>query len=97
VNGVVVLICAFVLILDLADDGRFGKDTFLAHHPPVKSLNVASDDYGFGKADSQNELPQINFLEIPSHFAKMPTTPVVQPPPKIIGFCHLSSAGGLPL
>ena len=96
VNGVVVLIGAFVLILNLADDGRFGKDNFVAHHPPVKSLNAASDDYGFGQADSQTELPRINFLGIASQFSSLPAPSVVQPSRKIIGFCHLSSAGGLP-
>jgi hypothetical protein len=97
VNGVVVLICAFVLILDLADDGHLGQDRFAAPHPALKSLNAASDHYGFGQTDSQNQLPLTNFLGIPRQFPKMPATSLAQPSRKIIGFRHLSSAGGLPL
>ena len=96
-NGVVVLIGAFVLLLDLADDGHLGQDRFIAPHSPLQSLDAAADHYGFGQADFQNELPRTNFLGIPDQFPSLPATSVVQPRRKIIGFCHLSSAGGLPL
>jgi hypothetical protein len=92
----VILICALILILDLADDGRLGKGMFTVPHSPVKSLEVYSDNHGAAESACQDALLRANF-QFTSHQSSGQTiTPVIQPICKILFSSHLSSAGGLP-
>jgi hypothetical protein len=44
-DRLVMLIYALVLVLDLSDDGPFGRVKSVAPESPVKSLELSSDSY----------------------------------------------------
>jgi hypothetical protein len=93
---VVMFICAFVLVLDLSDDGRLGKATATVPHSPVKSLEVFFDQYGSVEPDCHNELRRVNFQCASRQSPGQPVSPVVPHTHKIIHSCNLSSSGGIP-
>jgi hypothetical protein len=92
----VVLICALVLLLDLADDGHLGKVKFVAPLPAVKSLEAASENPESGKVDCQDELLLSIFLVRSCRSQSQPSTSLVRNIRKIIISFHPQSAGGLP-
>jgi len=92
----VMLICALVLVLDLSDDGRLGKATFVVPPSPVKSLEASPDHYGSAEPVCQGEQTPANFQHAPRPSPGQPVNHVVQHTRKIIISSHLSSAGGLP-
>jgi hypothetical protein len=92
----VMLICVFVLMFDLADDGCLGKAMFVAPHSPVKSLEVSSDHYGSEAPHCHHEILRANCQPLFSTPRGQPTNPVVKQSRKIIVTSHLSGAGGLP-
>jgi hypothetical protein len=96
VKRTILVICALVLLLDLADDGHLGNVKFVAPDSPVESLKTSCECHKSGQVESLGELPRANFLGIPYRYPSQPATPVVRTNCKIIVSSLLSSAGGLP-
>ena len=90
------LICALILLADLAEDGCFGKAWLAVSPCPGKSLSQLSP-HDRGKVAPQVDLPPLKLLSI-SHALQFPVTlfEVVRGF-CIIDFCLLSSSGGIPL
>lgn len=90
----VILICVFVLMLDLSVDGHLGK--FVTPKSSVQSLETSADLSSAAEPICHHWLAvaEVQCFSPPS-FAQ-PTKPVVQHPRKTIVSAHLSSAGGLP-
>jgi hypothetical protein len=79
----VLLICTFVLLIDLAADGQLGKVRFVAPCSPVKSLNTAPDHHKLGQVESHVGIPPPNFLSAPRRPIRQTATQLVQ----TIHFC----------
>jgi hypothetical protein len=91
-----ILLCVFVLMLDLSDDGHLGKGKIVTPQSPVQSLETSADLDSTAKSGCHHELSggEVQRPALPSH--TQPIKPVVQHPRKTIVTAHLSSAGGLP-
>jgi len=92
----ILLICAFVLVLDLSDDGRLGKATSVVTPSPVKSLQASPGHDGSAGPVCQAEQTLANLQYAPCQSPGQPLTRVVQHTRKLIISSHLTSAGGLP-
>lgn len=92
-----VLLCAFILILGLSNDGQIGNGNFVAPYSPFDSLDASPDDHGPTKATSWGELttlarsPGIS----PPPFSQ-PAIPIVRRISKTLVSSHPGGAGGLP-
>jgi hypothetical protein len=90
------LLCAVVLIFDLADDGYLGKVKFVASHHAAK-FSVASPDHNSGRSDSQACLTPENPREFQPRFKGQLLSLRVVQCLKITDFCFFGSSGGIPL
>jgi hypothetical protein len=97
VKRTVLLICALVLLLDLADDGYLGKVKYVAPDSPAKSLDFSVENHKSGTVDFHPDLLAANFPGTPCQSLSQPATPVVWTAVKIIVSSLLASSGGLPL
>lgn len=93
---ILLLFCALFLMLDLADDGCFGKANFVFPHGTATS-SVTSSQPDSDKFDPQVGLPPANLLGIAHRFQNHPALVAVDCAVTIIDFYLLSSSGGLPL
>jgi hypothetical protein len=92
----VILLCVFVLMLDLSYDGHLGKGKFVTPESPVQSLETSADLYSAAKSVCHHGLPggevqPFSSLSYPQHLK-----PVIQHLRKTVVIAHLSGAGGLP-
>jgi hypothetical protein len=94
-QGVIILMCALVLMIDLTDDGRLGKANFSPPCSLVKSLNAPSQPNSSDKAVCQAERTPGDFRCGPCQSPGQPKDPVVQHTLKMIVSFRVSSAGGL--
>lgn len=92
----VMLMCIFVLLLDLSDEGQRGKAQFVAPFSPVLSLEVSFNHSSSEAPDCHNQLPHGNFQLTLHQPLRRTTGPFIQSAQKRIVNSHLSSAGGLP-
>ncbi len=91
-----VLLLLVLLMIDLAEDGQFGKATFVAPQSDAETLLVSSlVDYS-GEVDSSNALPEKG-CKINRLLQGVPVTIPVQPILRIIIYNHTNSSGGIPL
>jgi hypothetical protein len=90
------LICAVVLLFDLADDGCLGKIKFVASHNTAK-CSVASPNPTSGNSHFQVALAPENGRDLRQEFSAQPAAVAVTPSCKINHPYHFGSSGGLPL
>jgi hypothetical protein len=90
------LLCAVVLLLDLADDGCLGKVKLVAP-THTASYFVASSAHGSGKVDSQVDLPPLNRQELESQFPDQPLLIRGIHCHRKCNFSLFGSSGGIPL
>ncbi len=93
---VVLLFLALLLLIDLADDGHFGKATFVAPQSTAKtSLISPLLDYS-GTVDSRYTLPSDGW-KISRLIQWQPVTLPLRTALKLNIYNHTSSSGGIPL
>jgi hypothetical protein len=92
----VFLICAVVLMLDLADDGCLGKVKLVAP-THAAGYSVASTAHGSGKVDSQVDLPPLNWQVLTSQFPDQPVLIRGIHCHRKCNFSLFGSSGGIPL
>jgi hypothetical protein len=91
-----IIICVFVLMLDLSDDGHLGKGKIVTPQSPVQSLETSADLSSAAESGCHHGLSGVEIQRYsPSWFAQT-IKPAVQPIRKTLVATHLSSAGGLP-
>ena len=93
------VIFALLLLLDLADDGCFGKANLDPHHYDANTVIISLNQSPSGKMDFQHEFPAADLPEAHSHqnFPSIYLYFRVQPSLKLIVFSQKSSSGGIPL
>ncbi len=92
----VILLILVLLLIDLAEDGQFGKATFVAPQSDAKTSTVSPLVDCSGKVDSRNTMPADGW-EICRLLQCQPGTLPVQPALRIIIYNHTGSSGGIPL
>jgi hypothetical protein len=93
---VVVFILALLLLIDLAEDGCFGKATFVVPQSSAKTSLLAPLHDCSGKIESPSTLPSEGGALC--HLRRVQRlTFLVQPALKIITCMHTGSSGGIPL
>jgi len=90
------LICAVVLLLDLADDGCLGKVKFVAPQHAAK-CSVDSSGHNSGKVHSPGALSPEHLQEFRYDFDGQMASVRVVPSFKINDFYLFGSSGGIPL
>ncbi len=94
---VVLLILVLLVLMDLAEDGQFGKSRVCFGHSPVKITSTSSDQNpGPGHIDLRYVLAS---SKAPENLLVSSFRPAVLHLPQILRImhcCHLSSAGGNP-
>jgi hypothetical protein len=90
------LICAVVLLFDLADDGRLGKVKFVAPNHAAQ-FSASSAHSTSGQVDSQAGLPPAGLLGSPPPFTSQSASFGFVRCLTTNNFHFFGSAGGLPL
>lgn len=90
------LICAVVLLCDLADDGCLGKVKFVAPSHAAQ-YSAASSHTASGQVDSQLGLPPASLLVSPPTFTSQSVSFGAVHSFQINHFYFFGSSGGLPL
>jgi hypothetical protein len=92
-----ILICTLSLLLDLADDGCFGKAQFVPLHSSLQSSSISYDDHESCQTESQTNLQVTDCLGMfPQSWSQI-VTPFVKHILKILVCCRPNSSGGIPL
>jgi hypothetical protein len=90
------LLCAVVLLLDLADDGCLGKVKLVSSHNAAK-CSVTSCDHNSGKIDPQFVLPPAKLREYGREFIDRQVSGGIGHNIELDDFCYFGSSGGIPL
>lgn len=93
---ILLLLCAFILLLDLADDGCLGKAAPLILNSPGTFTFTSSPDNS-GKVETQVWLPPTKLLVISRRLQNRPTLGQIDRDVKIIPPYLFVSSGGIPL
>ena len=96
VKHLVMLLCAFTLLLDLADDGCLGKAAPLVLNSPGTFTCTSSPDNS-GKVEPQVWIPSTELLGISRLLQNWPTLGKVDHDFRIIPTYLFNSSGGIPL
>ncbi len=90
------LICAVVLLLDLADDGCLGKVKFVAPQHAAQ-YSVASSNHNSGKVECRVVLTSENLRDLPRQFSDQPVGLGMVLCHPLNDFCFPGGSGGIPL
>jgi hypothetical protein len=91
------LILIFLLLMDLADDGCFGKAQFVPPQSTAKASFSSFQNFNTGQINFSGKLPSLDLLAIFSLRQFQPQKPDNQLAFKLISICNNGSSGGIPL
>ncbi len=94
---IMLFIFVLLLMIDLADDGFFGKVEFYLPYPSAKTSITPSLHPDSGQIDFRHEIASTDLSRSFRHGDVQPVTLRVLPTLQIMHCCHLNSSGGIPL
>jgi hypothetical protein len=92
----ILLIVMLLLLLDLAEDGCFGKVQFVPPSFATKTSLRSLQHYSSGKIDSSPALPSPNWRGMPHFRQSQPIMHMVLLALRLINTCNHGSSGGIP-
>jgi hypothetical protein len=93
----ILLIVLLLLLVNLAEGGRFGKAKFLPPDSTTKASLTTFQHDGSGKIDFSGAMPSPDLCKIFSPRQSQPIRSEGHPTFKLINACNNGNSGGIPL